>query len=54
METYTIRDLTCKKTYSIIRESDNLPIAVIKKPNWVTDEEFMDLINRININVREK
>lgn len=54
MERYTIRDLACKKQYSVIRESDGLPIMVLKKPRWVSDEEFDDLLNRLVINIREK
>jgi hypothetical protein len=54
METYTVKHLASSRSYSIIRESDKLPIAVIKKPRWVTNEEFMDLVSRLVINVREK
>ena len=54
METYTIRDLACKKQYTVIRDSDSLPIMVLKKPRWVTDEEFDDLLSRLVINIREK
>ena len=54
METYTIRDLACKNSYTIIRDRDQLPVAVIKKPRWCTNEEFYDMISRLVINVREK
>jgi len=56
VEFYIDKSKSIRKSIVIFQVKDNIhfPVMYLKKPKWVTDKEFNDLFDRMEIMIKPK